>query len=106
MGLLAGHGYLLQPTRSLALRKGNVPLAGRPVQIGHFLGLAHPFPDGSHGRGSCEEGGADGDGIPDTPRQYAPNSGCSLDGGMHVCTGEDGPLPVNNLMDHTNDTCR
>lgn len=67
--------------------------------MGHFLGLPHPFPASA----SC---GGEGDFVADTPRQYAPHLGCDLDGGMHVCEGEDGPLPVYNFMDFTNDTCR
>ncbi|GAB4814190.1 hypothetical protein N2152v2_001236 [Parachlorella kessleri] len=76
--------------------------SGERVQqdgMGHYLGLAHPFP----ARESCRE---DGDFLADTPRQFAPDSGCDLDAGMNVCEGEDGPLPVFNFMDLTNDTCR
>lgn len=138
-----------------------------PLQLGHFLGLPHPFPDE---RQTCK---LDGDAIADTPLQYAPNQGCEpgaqglalragdapawaapellagawsdagwhprtrmgllpvfsyektappcrfslcrlswlprpADGGdLHVCQDSaDGPLPVTNFMDLTNDTCR
>ena len=40
------------------------------LQLGHFFGLPHPFPDGKH---TCK---VDGDGVADTPQQYAPNKGC------------------------------
>jgi len=40
------------------------------LQLGHFLGLPHPFPDE---RQTCK---LDGDAIFDTPLQYAPNHGC------------------------------
>lgn len=43
-----------------------------PLQVGHFLGLAHPFPDE---RQTCN---ADADGVADTPLQHAANRGCDL----------------------------
>jgi hypothetical protein len=39
-------------------------------QLGHYFGLPHPFPDDKH---TCK---VDGDGVADTPQQYASNSGC------------------------------
>ena len=51
------------------------PLVPPLKQLGHFFGLPHPFPDDKH---TCK---LDGDGVADTPQQYAANTGCQQ-GGM------------------------
>lgn len=73
-------------------------------QIGHFLGLPHPFPNTQ----TCSY---DGDAIADTPMQYAGDVGCLTS--LHsvpLCdsslTIDSGQYPQFDFMDTSNDTCR
>jgi hypothetical protein len=101
---LPAHSQSVQVRRSPACLPACLPTCSTflaPLQLGHFFGLPHPFPDG---RQTCR---LDGDGIRDTPQTFAPNHGCEQEGDMHVCPdSEDGVLPALNFMDFTNDTCR
>jgi hypothetical protein len=62
-------------------------------EIGHWLGLFHPFENG------CEE---PGDGIPDTPPQVRPANGCPAAQDSCPKPGHDG---VHNFMDYAQDRC-
>ena len=74
-------------------------------QIGHFVGLPHPYPDVK----SCK---FDADAIADTPPQYQPSSSCDPSAQMPLCDDQlheeldPTQLPFRNFMDATNDTCR
>ncbi|KAL6784505.1 hypothetical protein ACKKBF_B02070 [Auxenochlorella protothecoides x Auxenochlorella symbiontica] len=70
-------------------------------QVGHLLGLPHPFPEVA----TCKR---DGDCIADTPLQHAANTGCPdpSTSDMNLCPGTDGAVPIYNFMDLTDDACR
>ncbi|KAF9039141.1 metalloprotease [Panaeolus papilionaceus] len=69
-------------------------------EVGHWLGLLHPFevPEGSSG---CEDTG--GDDVDDTPAENGPARFCPI--GRDSCPG-GGPDPIHNYMDYTDDYCR
>lgn len=62
-------------------------------EVGHYLGLFHTF------QGGCEP---PGDLVDDTAPEAEPASGCPL--GLDSCPG-DGPDPVENFMDRSDDAC-
>ena len=64
-----------------------------PHEVGHWLGLAHPFDQGCLGHG---------DHVADTPPQATPSSGCPV--GKDTCTAP-GLDPIHNSMDYSTDTC-
>lgn len=64
-------------------------------EIGHYLGLWHPFDNGC-GTSSCS---TTGDRICDTPKQSSANWGCSA---YNTCSTAD---DYRNYMDYTDDTC-
>jgi PKD repeat protein len=73
-------------------------------EVGHYLGLYHPF------RGGCEDADLDctthGDLLCDTPPTAAANFSCSV---QNSCTGElpsDSTDDIQNHMDYGNDYCR
>ncbi|PPR07660.1 hypothetical protein CVT24_003828 [Panaeolus cyanescens] len=98
----------------LALRKGGVAdlnfysvkyvisfhISVGTHEVGHWLGLLHPFevPEGSSG---CEDVG--GDYVDDTPAENGPAMFCPI--GRDSCPG-GGPDPIHNYMDYTDDYCR
>jgi hypothetical protein len=64
-------------------------------EVGHWLGLLHTF------QGGCSIS----DGVADTAPEQSPNyGGCSSPGSRDTCPG-DGPDPVFNFMDYSNDEC-
>jgi len=74
-------------------------------EVGHYLGLAHPFQGGCTGttQGNCL---TQGDRICDTPAQDEPPYGCpSLF--LNTCTDAPNnlPDPVKNYMNYVNDAC-
>lgn len=106
----AGHTVVMddQAFGSGAGCTGFVPGApynlGRTVthELGHFFNLNHIFKSASASATSC--GGADADGIADTPKQAAATYGCIAAGSKNACVSPQKVLSM-NYMDYSNDAC-
>jgi hypothetical protein len=73
-------------------------LGGTAVhEIGHWLGLLHPFQDGT-----CDPTDP-GDYVTDTPQESTPTSGCPT--GKDSCPNDPGLDPIHNFMDYSTDVC-
>ncbi|MCS7017879.1 MAG: M43 family zinc metalloprotease [Cytophagales bacterium] len=103
-GLALTDGLVIRYNRIGSFEKVNVPqLARGPYnlgrtlthEMGHFLGLLHPF-DGY----SCN---TDGDFCPDTPPTNAENFRCNLN--VRYCSNSPTPTMIQNYMDFTDDFC-
>lgn len=92
-------------TQAIILRRGALWQSRTSLvhQIGHYLGLPHPFPDSK----SCKY---DGDTIVDTVQQYQGSTGCDVEATLPLCDKElslePEMLPIYNFMETSNDTCR
>ncbi len=77
---------------------------GRTVthELGHFFNLNHIFKSASASATNC--GGADADGIADTPKQAAATYGCIAAGSKNACVSPEKVLSM-NYMDYSNDAC-
>lgn len=78
--------------------------AGRVLthEIGHYLGLSHPFENGC-GTTNC---GNTGDRVCDTPPVSSPSFGC--DWNRNSCTNDnpDRPDQIENFMDYADGNCQ
>jgi len=77
---------------------------GRTVthELGHFFNLDHTFKSANPSATNC--GGADQDGIADTPKQAACTFGCIAAGSKAACTSPQKVLSM-NYMDYSDDAC-
>jgi hypothetical protein len=75
-------------------------------EVGHFLGVQHPFEGGCVGLTSSTCA-SEGDKCCDVPPVLVANSGCSPTP-LNSCTGDvpDSNDMLENYMDYTNDLCR
>lgn len=64
-------------------------------EIGHWLGLFHPFQGGCFG----------GDGVGDTPPVAEPSYGCTASQNPNTCTNDSEVDMVENFMDYANGGC-
>lgn len=103
-GVVIDHRYL--GNQGTAVAPYN---AGRTLthEIGHFLGLYHPFESDGICSGASESNCiSNGDRICDTPSQLDPTYGCPIVAG-NSCIDRpcDGPDPAFNYMNYTDDAC-
>lgn len=112
--------YRTLPGGSLALYNRGTTLIH---QVGHWLGLQHPY------QGGCNRYAQEGDGVSDTPATAVPASGCPVvsqsstpalllqqllgqptTSVVDSCPGQEGQLHgydlVNNFMDLADDACQ
>ncbi len=73
-------------------------LGGNAVhEVGHWLGLLHPFQDET-----CDPNDP-GDYVSDTPQESTSTSGCPI--GKDSCPNSPGQDPISNYMDYSTDAC-
>ena len=90
------------------IQTGNTNNAGRTLthEVGHWIGLYHPFQGGCAGMTSsnCTSGG---DRVCDTPPVDAANFGSDCDSERNSCTGDNPDLPdmIKNYMDYMDGKC-
>ena len=108
-GIVLGYAYRPFPgqpgvTDGIVIRHdrmgtiGSSNSTGRTLthEVGHYLGLKHPFDDGCFS----------GDDIADTPPVSTPSFGCDLQ--RNTCNNDIPNLPdmIENYMDYANDECQ
>lgn len=94
---------------------GNTGLAQAPFnggrtlthEIGHYLGLFHPFePEGQCSGSEASDCLTEGDKVCDTPAESQPNLGCfSTPGNSCIDQPCDAPDRPGNYMNYTDDSC-
>jgi hypothetical protein len=86
-----------------SIQSGNSSHMGRTLthEVGHWVGLYHPFQDGCAGQSASNCSSA-GDRVCDTPPVSEANYGSVCDATLNSCTGNNPDLPdmINNYMDY------
>lgn len=91
-----------------SIQSGNTSHMGRTLthEVGHWVGLYHPFQDGCTGQtaSSCSSAG---DRVCDTPPVSEANYGSVCDATLNSCKGDNPDLPdmINNYMDYLDGKC-
>jgi len=91
-----------------SIQSGNSSHMGRTLthEVGHWVGLYHPFQDGCTGQSSSNCASA-GDRVCDTPPVSEANYGSVCDATLNSCTGDNPDLPdmITNYMDYLDGKC-
>jgi hypothetical protein len=91
-----------------SIQSGNSSHMGRTLthEVGHWVGLYHPFQDGCVGQTASNCATA-GDRVCDTPPVAEANFGSVCDATLNSCTGDNPDLPdmINNYMDYLDGKC-
>lgn len=91
-----------------SIQSGNSSNMGRTLthEVGHWVGLYHPFQDGCTGQTASNCASA-GDRVCDTPPVAAANYGSVCDAVLNSCTGDNPDLPdmITNYMDYLDGKC-
>jgi hypothetical protein len=91
-----------------SIQSGNSSHMGRTLthEVGHWVGLYHPFQDGCTGQTASNCSSA-GDRVCDTPPVASANYGSVCDATLNSCSGDNPDLPdmINNYMDYLDGKC-
>ena len=91
-----------------SIQSGNSSHMGRTLthEVGHWVGLYHPFQDGCTGQTASNCASA-GDRVCDTPPVAEANFGSVCDATLNSCTGDSPDLPdmITNYMDYLDGKC-
>ncbi len=91
-----------------SIQSGNTSHMGRTLthEVGHWVGLYHPFQDGCTGQTASNCSSA-GDRVCDTPPVSEANYGSVCDATLNSCKGDNPDLPdmINNYMDYLDGKC-
>jgi len=90
-------GIVMIHDRVGTIGTANIGDKGRTLthEIGHWLGLYHPFQGGCFG----------GDGVADTPPVAEASYGCTASSNPNTCTNDNEVDMVENYMDYANGGC-
>jgi hypothetical protein len=91
-----------------SIQSGNSSHMGRTLthEVGHWVGLYHPFQGGCTGQTASNCASA-GDWVCDTPPVASANYGSVCDATPNSCSGDNPDLPdmINNYMDYLDGKC-
>lgn len=91
-----------------SIQSGNSSHMGRTLthEVGHWVGLYHPFQDGCTGQ-TASNCASSGDRVCDTPPVSSANYGSVCDAVLNSCSGDNPDLPdmINNYMDYLDGKC-
>jgi hypothetical protein len=91
-----------------SIQSGNSSHMGRTLthEVGHWVGLYHPFQDGCTGQTGSDCSSA-GDRVCDTPPVESANYGSLCDAVVNSCAGDSPDLPdmITNYMDYLDGKC-